>query len=91
MNQLDEHSPYVSQSLLYNEPVDISTIFGVNVFSILVFFIIILISTFVYLAVAKKSETFLNASKRSDPQMDHDYLEMQIDLLNRQQHKNMTM
>lgn len=86
----DEYSPYMSNT--QHEPGMLSGLpFGEYIFSTLGIVIILLIATFVYFAYfATSKESFINAGKRSDPQSDEDYLEMQIDLLNRQQQKNLS-
>lgn len=85
MNHQDEYSPYMSDA-----PRDTYSIFD-NYMSPFGIFILIIIGIFIYFAYfATPKESFNNASRRSDPSADEDYLEMQIDLLNRQQHKNMS-
>lgn len=90
MSQHEEYSPYMSNTQ-HTEPGMFSGMpFGNYIFSAFGIFIIIIIGIFIYFAYfATPSENFINASQRSDRQSDQDYLEIQIDLLNRQQHKNL--
>lgn len=89
MSQFEEYSPYMSDNRTSGGATSGMFSEANYPFGAFIIFILLLVGAY-YLYGSPKSESFLNTTTRSDPQSDDDYLDVQIDLLNQQQSKNMS-
>ena len=95
---MDEQSPYLSETTLNSQTSDSyfsqfskKYMFWAGGIVVLVCLIIVLLYVYkINLSSTATKEPFLNYSKRSDSQVANGYLDAQINLLNRLQHKNMS-
>lgn len=86
MSQFEEYSPYMSDNTTNGGGMFTEAFYTNYTFGAFIIFILMLVG--IYFLYTSPNEQAV--SHKNNPQDDDDYLDIQIDLLNRQQQKNMS-